>query len=199
MSLLQPPAPIIAIIYGDGVRITPIIRSIASHLAAEGCRLAGLIQRDVARPGRSRCDMLLDDVATGETISISQDRGEEARGCRLDVDALLNAVDRTRRSLISRPEHAPDVVIVNKFGKAECEGGGCRTLIAEAVERCVPVVVAIPWGNLESWRHFAGDLAIEYDLDSLPIDGPSLCRHLGLEQRTVGGRLRAPLCAPAHA
>jgi nucleoside-triphosphatase THEP1 len=179
MSRLQATTPIIAIVYGGGARIAPTLDRIATHLAAEGCRLAGLVQRDIERVGRSRCDMILEDLATGETVAISQDRGEGARGCRLDVDALLNAVVRTRSAL----ETEPDIVIVNKFGKTEYEGGGCRSLITESVEYNVPVLVAVPWANLESWRRFAGDLATEFSLDDMPIEGAHLCHHLGLVQR----------------
>lgn len=176
MSRLQPQAPITAIVYGDGARVAPAIDGIITHLSAQGFRLAGLRQRDVERTGRSRCDMLMEDLATGETMAISQDRGEGARGCRLDVEALLNAVALTSSALAAEP----DLMIANKFGKTECEGGGCRTLIAEALECGVPVLVAVPRGNLESWRGFVGDLAVEFALDELPIEGAHLCRSLGL-------------------
>ena len=179
MSRLQPPTPIIAIVYGDGARIAPTLDRVATHLAAAGCRLAGLVQREIERVGRSRCDVVLEDLATGEIVAISQDRGEGARGCRLDVEALLNAVVRTRSALAMEP----DVVIVNKFGKTECEGGGCRSLIVDAVDHNVPVLVAVPRGNLESWHRFAGNLATEYSLDDMPIEGARLCHQLGLVQR----------------
>ncbi len=176
MSRLQAPAPITVIVYGDGARVAPTLDRIVTHLVAKGCRLAGLVQRDIERVGRSRCDMRMDDLATGETVAISQDRGEGARGCRLDVEALLNAVARVRSALSTKP----DLVIVNKFGKTECEGGGCRSLIAEAIELNVPVLVAVPLGNLDGWRRFAGDFATEYVLDDMPFDGAHLCRHLAL-------------------
>lgn len=180
MSRLQPTTPIIAIVYGEGARIAPTLDRVARHLAVNGLLLAGFVQRDMERIGRSRCDMVLVDLATGETVAISQDRGEGARGCRLDVEALLNAVVRTRSSLAMKP----DLVIVNKFGKTECEGGGCRSLIVDAIDHNVPVLVAVPRGNLECWRRFAGDLATEYNLDALPIEGARLCRQLGLVART---------------
>lgn len=183
MSRLKPPALISAIVYDDGLRITPVIDRIASSLSAEGLRLAGLIQRDVARPGRSRCDMLLEDLATGEIVAISQDRGEGARGCRLDVEALMSAVARTSGALT----RGPDLLIVNKFGKTECEGGGCRGLIVEAVERELPVLVAVPVGNLESWRLFAGEFAAEYRFDDLPAEAADLCRCLGLWRARSAG------------
>jgi len=187
MTRLQPPTPIIAIVYGDGARIAPMLERVVTHLAAEGCRLAGLLQRDIQRVGRSRCDMILEDLATGEIVAISQDRGDGARGCRLDVGALLNAAARTRNSLASKP----DIVIVNKFGKTECEGGGCGSLIAEAVEHNVPVLVAVPWSNLESWRCFSGDLATEVNLDDMSLESAQLCSRLGLIQRAT------PHSAPA--
>ena len=176
MSRLQPSAPIVAITYGDRQRVASVMDRIASHLESEGYRLAGLVQRDVSRPGRSRCDMFLEDLTTGNTVSISQDRGAGARGCHLDVEALLGAMARARNALAT----APDLLAVNKFGKTECEGGGFRPLIAEAVEREVPVLVAVPWGNLDGWRHFAGDLAVEYGLANLPSNAEAACRHLGL-------------------
>lgn len=71
MFRLQPSAPIVAITYGDGQRVAPVLDRTASYLAAEGYRLAGLVQRNIPRPGRSRCDMFLEELATGCTISIS--------------------------------------------------------------------------------------------------------------------------------
>lgn len=169
-------APITAIIYGASARIGPALDAIINELAINGCRLAGLVQRDRTRSGRSRCDMIMQDLTTAETVTISQDRGEGARGCRLDVDALLSAAERVLKALGT----GPDLLIVNKFGKAECEGGGCRSLIAEAVAREIPVVVAVPYANLDAWRSFSGDIAAEYLLDSVPTSPPALCRHLGL-------------------
>jgi len=194
MPVLQSTAPITAIVYGDGARVAPTIDSIIDHLMSEGCKLAGLVQRERIRAGRSRCDMLMEDLTTGERMAVSQDRGEGARGCRLDVEALINAAARVRHALATQP----DLLIVNKFGKTECEGGGCRGLIADAVECGVPVVVAVPRANLESWRHFAGELAIEHDMDALPADGARLCGRLGLERSATAEQSRAQSCTPAH-
>ncbi len=176
MPAISPSPPVVAIVYGDGARVAAVLDSIIDHLASVGGRVAGLIQRERVRSGRSRCDMLMHDLTSGETVAISQDRGESARGCRLDVDALLNAATRVRDALAMEP----DLLIVNKFGKTECEGGGCRSLIAEAVELGVPVLIAVPYGNLDPWRNFAGDLAIEHLLDDMPADAVDFCRTLGL-------------------
>lgn len=185
MPRLSPPAPIVAIVYGDGARVGPVIDRIVTHLVKQGYRLAGLVQRDRVRAGRSRCDMLMEDLTTGKTVTISQDRGESARGCRLDVDALLKAIADVRTALASHP----DLLVVNKFGKAECEGGGCRSLIAEAVDYGVPVLVAVPYANLEAWRNYAGDLAAEHMLDDKST-GAEVWRLIGVATPPKAGHMR---------
>ncbi len=192
MPALQTTAPITAIVYGDGARIAPLIDAITSELGSAGFRLAGLIQRDRVRAGRSRCDMLMEDLTTGDMIAVSQDRGEGARGCRLDVDALLGAVGRVQQAMATKP----DLLVVNKFGKTECEGGGCRSLIAEAVEREIPVLVAVPYANLDVWRRFADDIAAEYSLDDLLLNGTHECGHLGLVESPHVGEAGPAIIAP---
>jgi nucleoside-triphosphatase THEP1 len=177
MPRLTSPAPIIAIIYDEGERITPLMDRIVAHLRAKECRLAGLRQREERRPGQSRCDMILEELASGIVTPISEDRGAGARGCRLDVDALLNAMVGARVAL----DDEPDLLLVNKFGKTESEGGGLRPLIVAAIERDVPVLVAVPRGNIDGWRAFAGELAVEHRLAGLPDDDAALIGRLGFE------------------
>ncbi len=168
--------PITALVYTDSDAADRALRSIALTLLEHGCRLAGLVQHNTPRPGRSRCDMVLEELASGELLGISQDRGPLARGCALDVGQLLQAMQIVRAGLV----HRPDLVILNKFGKTEAEGAGFRPLIGEAIEAGLPLLIAVPWRNIESWRHFAGDLAREVELEHLPADGAGLCERLGL-------------------
>lgn len=55
--------------------------------------------------------------------------------------------------------------MLNKFGKAECAGGGVVDLMANAVDRGIPSIIGVPKSNLEAWREFAGDYAIELSSD----------------------------------
>lgn len=189
MPRLTSPAPIVAIIYDEGERITPLMDRIVALLRAKACRLAGLRQREEWRPGQSRCDMVLEELASGIVTPISEDRGAGARGCRLDVDALLNAMVRARVAL----DDEPDLLLVNKFGKTESEGGGLRPLIVAAIEREVPVLVAVPRGNNDGWRAFAGELAVEHRLADLPDDDEALISRFGFEidGRSNGRRPRS--------
>lgn len=154
--------PILALTYTDSARADETLRRIALALLERGWNLAGLIQHNQPRPGRSRCDMVLEELASGALVAISEDRGPSARGCALEVGQLLHATEIARAALQGRP----DAIILNKFGKAESEGGGFRDLIAEAIETGIPLLIAVPFRNLESWRAFSGDLAREIPQDA---------------------------------
>jgi len=183
---------IMALIYTDSDAADRAMRAVAVTLMKRGCKLAGLVQHNTPRPGRSRCDMILEEMASGELMGISQDRGPLARGCALDIDQLLKAMQIVRASLAG----GPDLVILNKFGKTEAEGAGFRPLIAEAIAAGLPLLIAVPWRNVESWRNFTGEMAREIDLDHLAVDGPGLCDDLGVGHLGEGKpRAAQPLLA----
>jgi nucleoside-triphosphatase THEP1 len=156
--------PITAIVYSEGRAVDPLMRDIAQRLQERGVRLAGFVQRNQLRHGRRRCDMALEELDSGDIIAISQDRGPLARGCHLDVGALLRGLELGRLALARKP----DLLLINKFGKAEGEGGGFRPLMADAIELGVPILVAVPWRNIDSWRLFAGDLSTEIAIEDWP-------------------------------
>ena len=168
-------APITALIYSDSALADQMLRDMALHLMEQGLSLAGLVQHNAPRPGRSRCDMILEELSSGEHISISQDRGPHARGCALDTGQLLSAMQIVRQSIRNKP----DLVILNKFGKSESEGAGFRPLLSELLEAAIPVLIAVPWRNIESWRLFAGEYAVEHPVDSATADAALLCRKVG--------------------
>lgn len=179
--MFNPDFPITALVYTDSVAADRVLRDIAVELLEEGYRLAGLVQINAPRPGRSRCDMLLEELASGEHLGISQDRGPEARGCALDISQLLTAMEKVRTALANEP----DLVILNKFGKTEAEGGGFRPLIADAIASGLPLLIGVPWRNVESWRLFAGPLSREIALESL--DGTSIRQILAESQYPATG------------
>lgn len=178
MPRLSPTAPITAVVYQDRRPPDALLAAVAAKLGEMGVSLAGFAEIDLPRPGRSRCDMILEDLATGNRVQISEDRGEGARGCRLQVGELLRAMTSALASLKNRP----DLLIVNKFGKTEAEGGGFRPLIAAAIVQGTPVLIAVPARNLDPWRRFAGELAVEYHHDEV-ASATTLCRLLGVEDK----------------
>lgn len=136
------------------------LAGVAARLQAEGRRLAGTVQSNVERPGRARCDMDIFVLPAGPVLRISEDRGDLARGCRLDAGALEQAVVGVARALPSA-----DLLIVNKFGKQESEGRGLAPLIAEALAGGIPVLLGVNGLNLPAFATFADGLAT-----ALPAD-----------------------------
>ena len=156
----QDPA-LLALVYTDAAGADRVLTQLAMVLLEQDVSLAGLVQHNAPRPGRSRCDMVLEDLGSGRHVAISQDRGPEARGCMLDVSQLLTASLMVEDSLSQEPE----LVILNKFGKSESEGGGFRPLISTVIGSGIPLVIAVPWRNIESWRAFAGGMGQEIALE----------------------------------
>lgn len=62
------------------------------------------------------------------------------------------------------------LLIVNKFGKLEAAGRGFVPVIAEALDRGLPVLVGVNAQNLPAFLDFAGELARE-----LPPDATAVC------------------------
>ncbi len=118
-------------------------------------RLAGTVQRDVVRAERTLCDMELVVLPDGPVFRINQDRGEAARGCRLDGGALEEAVVAVAARL-----PGAEALVVNKFGKLEAQGRGYVPLIAEAMARDLPVLVGVNGLNLPDLLAFCDGLAL---------------------------------------
>ena len=135
-----------------------LLARVAGVLAGEGWPLGGAVQvnRDHAVPGR-KCHMDLHILGTDQVVCISQDLGAGSRGCRLDAAGLETAVGLAEAALLAGPR--PRLVILNKFGKREVDGGGFRPLIGRALEMGVPVLTAVGTGNLEGFEGFAEGLA----------------------------------------
>ncbi|WP_029057681.1 DUF2478 domain-containing protein [Stappia stellulata] len=133
-----------------------LLAGVAEALAARGLRCCGIVQINSPDCDDRTCDMDVQVLPDGPRIRISQSLGPEARGCRLDVGALETAVGECGRRLDSQA----DVLIVNKFGKREAEGGGFRDLIAEALSLDIPVIVGVNGLNEAAFLAFSAGAAV---------------------------------------
>jgi hypothetical protein len=131
-----------------------VLEAVVALLGAEGTALAGTVQTDSRREGRSKCDMDLRVLPDGPVLRISQDLGEMARGCRLDGGALEVAAAEVARRL-----EGAALLVVNKFGKQETLGRGMVPVIVEAIGRDIPVLVGVNGLNRPAFLEFAGGLA----------------------------------------
>ncbi|MGI9411040.1 MAG: DUF2478 domain-containing protein [Hyphomicrobiaceae bacterium] len=152
-----------ALVYcaGDGVTADRLLEDVANGLQHEGYTIAGTVQRSVERSDRCACDMIVRDLSTDRDVQISEDRGPDARGCRLDPRVLEALVGST----VSALDSGVDAVIINKFGKQEAQGAGFRGVISQAVLRSTPVIVGVNVAYIDNWRSFAGGLADELKPD----------------------------------
>lgn len=142
-----------AIVYETGFPIDELMSAVTEALRTEGMRLCGAIQRNAG--DRSCPDMSLVDLATGERVGISQELGSLARGCRLDPRGLAVAT----ALLDTTVTNDFDLLVLNKFGKAEAEGTGLRDVFARAVEVGIPVLTAVRSPYTEAWFSFHGGFA----------------------------------------
>jgi nucleoside-triphosphatase THEP1 len=140
---------------GTGDRL---IAAVAEALAARDVVLAGAVQMNVEHDPARPCHMDLRVLGQGGIFRISEERGRHAKGCRLDPRGLAQAVQQVASRL---EREAPDLVIVNKFGKEEAQGGGFREVIGRALSSGVPVLTSVSARNLPAFLDFAGGLATE--------------------------------------
>ncbi len=166
MSYFAQFAQLCAVKRTDPIVADALIAAVAERAKTAGLKLAGVLQQDLHRPGRRRCDMDLVELASGRIIRISEDRGNLARGCRMDTSALAEAAEMVEASIRIA---APDLVILNKFAKAEEEGGGMRGAIGAALTANIPVLMSVGELALPALELFAGDLCTVVEADAAMV------------------------------
>ncbi|MFD1796675.1 DUF2478 domain-containing protein [Paracoccus aurantiacus] len=151
---------------GDGAH--RLMREIALRLESSGVPVRGAVQSN-DRVDDCHCDMTLQVLGdTGPDVVISQNLGPSATGCRLDAGALESAAQRVLNTL-------PDakLVVVNKYGKQEIMGRGMVAVIADALDRDLPVLISVAPQQQAEFVAFAGDLAVKLS----PAQAEGWCRN----------------------
>jgi hypothetical protein len=167
-----------AIIYDKGFRIDDFMAEVAARLSADGVRVRGLVQENFGDDPNSTV-MILVDLASSGRIGISQDLGNHAQGCRLDPHGLADAGGRIDHEIAG----GVDLVVLNKFGKAEAEqGAGLRSTVARAIESGVPVLTAVRAPYTDAWDAFHGGMstALAPELEAVL----AWCRAAAAERRS---------------
>lgn len=151
--------------YDAKTAIEPVLADALMNLRDRGLSVAGLIQRAGPRlPGGKRA-MWVEDIESGNAIRLDKPRGPGAKGCVLDPAALADAACLLARASARRP----DVILVNRFGQAEAEGGGMRAEIGDAICSGAAVLIPVRMSLLGALLAFLGD-----DASELPPCAPTI-------------------------
>lgn len=144
--------PVAAVVYDPRTPVDELLAALSERLRAKGFALGGLVQRNDSGGGRFCGAMEVEDLGSGRRVSISQDRGPGARGCRLDPRGLAEAGALAGQAIAA----GVDFVILNKFGKAEVEGRGLRAEFVQALGNGIPTLTSVGAGVLPAWDAFVG-------------------------------------------
>jgi nucleoside-triphosphatase THEP1 len=147
--------PIAAIVYSPTDNVEALLLQAARTLAGQGVKLGGVLQHDIATVIPDPCAMELEDLASGERFSLSQDLGSGSEACRLDPASLAHAAVAVRAALADGAQ----LVVINKFGAQEASGCGLRAEMGEVALAGVPLLTAVGARFLPEWQHFTGGAA----------------------------------------
>ncbi len=143
-----------AIVFEPGEDVDTILSEIAAEHTA--LRLSGVVQTGGNRDGCNVREMALKSLRDGWEIRILEDRGSQSQGCRLNPHAITEVAGRIEGEL----EAGADLLLINRFGRAESEGYGLRPVFERAVLDGVPVLTAVRSDYLGAWEEFHGGLGI---------------------------------------
>lgn len=155
-----------AIHYSRGFDIDRLLLDVCAELTRAKARLGGLLQISTGVRGGNCADSVhLVDLRSGQEFDIWDDRGQCAKGCRLDESGLAEAECVLEIAVTDRV----DLLLVNRFGRAESLGRGLRGSFEAAIAAGVPVLTAVRAPHDEAWRSFHGGLGQELvsDLESV--------------------------------
>lgn len=168
----EPRPRLAAIRYERGFPINQLVRDVIVELKRRRYEVGGVVQQVESDDPCAR--LLLVDVRTGETAVITQDRGRDAAGCKLDPRGVADIAHCITDAVAA----GVDLIVVNKFGRGESEGSGLLACLADAVVAGIPLLTTVREPYLEAWQAFHGGYAVELPprLDAILSWCASSCR-----------------------
>ena len=171
------PVRFAAISYARGFDIDRLLVATCKELSEEGVRLGGLLQISTGAKGGCATTVHVVDLRSNAAFDIWEERGPCAKGCRLDERGLADAAVAIEQALADRV----DLIVINRFGRAESLGRGLLSCFASALSADVPVLTAVRPPYDEAWRAFHDGCAHELAPEMREIVDWAL-------DSTVGGR-----------
>jgi hypothetical protein len=153
-----------AIVYGAADDPDAVLAEFIKDLLAQGVDAIGLLQRrDLRRP----------DMSGPVEFFLIPD-ADAPKVCWKPHSSPIRSCGAQLRDFGSRLELAlerrPDLIVLNRFGWLEVCGSGLLNLLACAIERDVPVAIAVPEGLFGRWLIVAQGLAVRLRCDRVSLD-----------------------------
>ena len=143
--------------YRKGFEIDALLLGICDELRLRGLHIGGVLQSSYGARGQCAASVLVTDLRSGEVFDIWDHRGTGARGCRLDESGLLDAEPAINDAIAANV----DLLVVNRFGRAESLGRGLIGSFTAAIEAGIPILTAVRPPYDEAWRAFHGGIGCE--------------------------------------
>ena len=163
-----------------------VLHDFASDLNIRGYRAVGLVQTGHHCVDAPKLSAML--VHTGEERQLFQNLGAGATGCRLDVGQLTHAGAQVAGAI----DGGADLVIVNRFGRQECEGKGLSYLVERALSADIPVVIAVPSHRFAAWIRFADGMSVRLRCDREALE--TWWRAVSARNAGVNGQRHQTVC-----
>lgn len=149
--------PVAAVRYEARFDIDDILLEAVVQLRMEGLTVGGVLQRSEPSAGSVCAQIRVIDILSGKTARITQEQGSGSRGCKLDPRGLAEMSCCVTDAIALRA----DLIVLNKFGRAESEGGGLRGCISDAVSAGIPVLTTVREPYVRPWRTFHDGMGTE--------------------------------------
>ena len=157
----QPDQMLFGMQFEDSAACDQVLGQIAAHFKQTDKDVRGYFQsRGTKAASVEHSEMSLTDLSDGSKRKISLARGKQARGCHLDGGSLVEAANALKQQLFTHP----DLLIINRFGHAEADGGGMREVIATALELNIRTIVAYRSKFHAEWLAFQGGIAADLEI-----------------------------------
>lgn len=149
---------IAAVRYPRKFEIDLLFADVCWNLLERGVRVGGVIQTITPGiEGQCAASIQVVDVRSDAVFNVWENRGLDAKGCRLNEAGLLEM----EPTLLGAIEDRVDLLLVNRFGRAESLGRGLIGCFAAAIDARVPVLTAVREPYDIEWQRFHGGMGVE--------------------------------------
>jgi hypothetical protein len=146
-----------AIVYGSGDNPDLVLTEFAADLRGSGARVAGLIQHARGRQLRSAAGLSALLLPSGREIFVPHRHDPVTNACRLEPRGLA----RVAAAIASAISAGADLLVINRYGTLERDGGGLLRAIGLALEADIPVLIAVPECNFRAWTTYSAGMSVK--------------------------------------